>query len=480
MILELVMPRPPFWPPVAAMAVLALMPSSASAQRPYIAPTHQTVVSETEEAGRDVVEQVIYLHNRSTERVRVFSVTLSQCRNVRQRCGRSRMNIAIEPGHRRAIFRVNPANSIHAFSYFYTVDWRPDVAKAVTSVQPADIQEQSGERHSELTLDDFKRFAGRAVSLRAEPESLMLVPGEEARIESIRVLIVDAQGEMLGHTRWLQWAFPGDGPVEFHPDRLVARQPGRIAVRFRLADDARNLLGTPVKEIEVPVVVAYRVEANAPVFAGRAVDGETGRPLGCARVSLEDTLHNAASSGRTDAAGLFQLQAPAAGSYRVRFDVHGWAPVFGPMVVAAAEEWKESQYRVSFTEQVLTPRYLRATGDFEHAQPAAVRTEPITMRSAPGKATTTPIVTGVTLGGSESMPILGIISRVPAMTMWMQFVVDSAGRVDTASVVLPPEAPANARAGVMSVLPRVRFSPAREAGKATCELVRMQVNFSPR
>jgi hypothetical protein len=30
------------------------------------------------------------------------------------------------------------------------------------------------------------------------------------------------------------------------------------------------------------------------------------------------------------------------------------------------------------------------------------------------------------------------------------------------------------------VLPRVRFSPAREKGTPVCEMLRMQVNFSPR
>jgi hypothetical protein len=40
----------------------------------------------------------------------------------------------------------------------------------------------------------------------------------------------------------------------------------------------------------VPVVVAYRVDPNAPLFAGGVVDAETRVPLGCARVALEDSL----------------------------------------------------------------------------------------------------------------------------------------------------------------------------------------------
>jgi hypothetical protein len=44
----------------------------------------------------------------------------------------------------------------------------------------------------------------------------------------------------------------------------------------------------------------------------------------------------------------------------------------------------------------------------------------------------------------------------------------------------PVHGPMIAGAANETKLPRVRFTPAIEAGKATCELIRMQVNFSPR
>jgi hypothetical protein len=78
------------------------------------------------------------------------------------------------------------------------------------------------------------------------------------------------------------------------------------------------------------------------------------------------------------------------------------------------------------------------------------------------------------------MPILGIVGRAPAGTAWMQFVVDSSGHVAPASITLPGDTVATRLTSVTSMLPRVRFSPARENGQPVCELVRMQVNFANR
>ena len=61
-----------------------------------------------------------------------------------------------------------------------------------------------------------------------------------------------------------------------------------------------------------------------------------------------------------------------------------------------------------------------------------------------------------------------------------RFPVDSAGRVDKGSILMPAGTSANAKTSVAAVLPRIRFSPAREKGTAVCEMLRMQVNFSPR
>lgn len=236
---------------------------------------------------------------------------------------------------------------------------------------------------------------------------------------------------MLGRTRWLRWQVPYGAAMQFvPPDQLVARAPSRAVLRFRLADEAQGLVQRPVDELEVPVRVAYPVDPHAPTFAGVALDADRRTPL------------------------------------------------------AGADETKAHEYPVRFTEQLLAARAPADPDAFRHASPAAVAVVPLgtspRASGAKGPAAAAPVVRGVTLGGSESVPVLGILGRVPAGNTWAQFVVDSAGRVEPASISLPPGTDAAATTAVQSMLPRVRFSPPRAAGRATCEMLRMQVTFSAR
>ncbi len=477
-----------------ALALGVAACSAATTQRAFVAPSSETIISDTEVRQDNPPTHLIYVQNRSTVPVRVFSVSLSNCDNIKQPCGPKRANLRLDPGDRLLAIRVEPDNVYRAFSYHFGFSWQADssgsaalaalaaggdagAAQTLATTRRADSIRKAagGPRYNELTRNDFTVLAGRVVSMRAHPESLVIAPGEETSLERLQLLLVDDQGRVAGSTRWVEWSVPGLGVADFvPPDRIIGRRPGRMALRFRLANEARQTLRSEVMEVEVPVIVAFRFDPNAPTFAGRAVDADSKTPLACVSVALEDSAQNVVNSTRTDATGAFYLQAPHTGTYRVRVEMHGWMPAYGPNEVGAADEVKQSEYPVRFTEQLLVTRsqYAREVEEFQHAQPAAVTNE-IGARS-------TSLVQGVTLGGSESTPILGIIGRIPPMTTWMQFVVDSAGRVDKASILLPPGTSANAKASVASVLPRVRFSPAREKGTPVCEMLRMQVNFSPR
>lgn len=486
---------------LAGLAGLGLMPNGAAAQR-YVAPTRETVFSTTQESQGDAPVHLIYVENRSTVPVTVFSVSLSRCENVRQQCYPRPVRIRVQPGRRELATRVEPANRALGFTYFFGFGWNADSAGVaalatlasggntraqdqLASLRRADSLERTatGPHGTELTRDDFTALAGRALTLRAVPDSLLLVPGERASVDRIRVFVADSQGVALGRTRWLRWQVPYGPAVQFvPPEQLTARGPGRVVFRFQLAEEAQGLLRHPVAELEVPVRVAYPADPHAPTFAGVAVDADHATPLACADVGLEDSAGNVVTRARTDAAGAFRLPTPRPGTYRVRVETRGWAPVYGPTALAHADETPTQRVPVRFTEQLLTGRSRWTDADeFQHASPAAVATGPI---GAPwhavgtrAAAASTPVVSGVTLGGSESFPVLGIIGRVPVGTTWMQFVVDSAGRVDPASLLLPAGTPPTALASVRAMLPRVRFSPARAAGRATCEMQRMQVTF---
>ncbi|MDQ6926381.1 MAG: carboxypeptidase-like regulatory domain-containing protein [Candidatus Eremiobacteraeota bacterium] len=490
------MPLRTCFPVAVSLTALALTATPAAAQRQtYVAATNETVVSTTEERDMDPPAHLIFVDNRSTVPVVVFSVRLSGCENVKQQCYMRPVRIQIRPGRRELVTRVEPASSTQGFTYQFSFSWHADsssiaavaalaaggnsTARAqLASIRHADSLDRTaaGPHANELTRDDFAALGARAVTLRPAPDSLVLAPGERASLDRIRILVVDAQGVVLGRTRWLRWSVPNGRIVEYDPadQTMIARSPGRAVLRYRLADEAQQLLQHAVEELDVPVVVAYPVDPHAPTFAGTAVDADAHTPLACARVALSDSADNVVAESRTDRVGGFSLRAPRPGTYRVGVETQGWATVYGPSEPAAADARNTHEYPVRFTDRILTMRQPMDAAEFQHAYPASVTTPPFT---GSGRATSAPIVRAVTLGGSESAPVLGIVGRVPEGRAWMEFIVDSTGRVDPASVLLPSGTGAAALASVKSVLPRVRFAPARDGGRATCELLRMEVAF---
>ena len=474
--------------PVAAWLLVACAPPT---QHTYIAPSRETVVSTTEVHDANPPTHLIYVENHSTVPVIVFAIMLTDCENVRMQCGARQMNTRLDAGGRSQVARIQPENRERAMGYRFSFSWRADTSYGTSvltalaetgdssarvrlaAMQHADSlrRAEEGPHFNELTKSDFSMIAGRVARMNAYPESLVIAPGERTSIERIRVLLLDNAGSVLGQTRWFRYQI-GSGPVQFTPPvTLVGKRPGRTVIRFALADEAQKLLGAPVADLVYPVVVAYAPDPHAPTFEGLAVDADTKTPLACAAVALEDSAQNVVARSRTSEHGTFSLLSPRPGTYRVRVETPGWEPVFGPTELAKADEDRQHQYVVKFAERMLTPRYMRDPDEVEHARPVSMRMEASARKS---------IVSNVTLGGSEAMPILGIVGRAPVGTMWMQFVVDSTGQVDPKSITLPPGTDQRAVTSVTQVLPRVHFSPARDEGKPVCELLRMQVNFSNR
>jgi hypothetical protein len=486
------------------LATASVLAGCAAAQRAYTAPTFETVVSSTEERTGDPPSHLMYVENRSTVPVVVFSVSLTSCENVRDSCTPHPMNQRVGPGQKQLVLRVVPASTERGFSYRFAFSWRADssdvrAVSALASSGNAAAQQRLSDQqrgdsvrraaaaagYNELSRDDFAALRGRVAALRAVGDSLVLAPGQTAGVDDIRLVLVDSAGKVLGSTHWVRWRVPSTEAVQFLPPRqLIAREPGRIELTFALPDEAVQLIGHPVAETTVPVVVAFTAAPDAPIFQGFALDADSRTALGCASVALEDSAENVVARGRTDRTGLFTLTAPRAGSYRVRVETRGWAPAYGPLEPATSGEMKQGQMLVRFTEQLLRPRDVMDRARFEHAAPASVSmmTYGVTPGVAGRRGTTTvvPVVAGVTLGGSESAPVLGIISAAPAGRAWMQFIVDATGKVDTASVQLPADLNPAAAASAKAVLPRVRFTPAKAAGTPVCELQRMEVSFTKR
>lgn len=489
-----------------AVVAAALLTACASAtQQTYIAPNRYTIVSTTEERQADPPSHLIYIENHSTVPVTVFSVSLTGCENVKQSCSPRPTNIRVGPGQRQLAIRVEPRNSADGFGYHFGFSWNADSSAikalgALASSGNTRAQEQLGDiqradsidrlprqpHYNELSRTDFGMLASRARSLRLSPDSLLLAPGQRAKLSDVHILLLDSAGVVLGQTQWLRYQLSGSSAVTFAPPAtLEGNTPGRTAIRFRLAEEAQALLPRVADDdIELPVVVAFPTDPHAPTFEGIAVDADSKAPLGCARVSLADSSENIVASGRTDRAGTFVLRAPRAGTYAVHVEAFGWEPVSGPFEMAQPDEAKQHQYSVRFTDRLLSVG-VRGLDDTQHAYPVAVTAS--AFASAPGaKAKKTSsagpraIVQSVSLRGSETMPILNVVSNAPAGTSWIEFTVDSAGVVDASSIVYPAGTDQRAIGSVNLVLPHVKFSPAREDRRPTCELLRMQVNFTPR
>src|SRR4051812_14525001 len=491
-----------FLPSFAVLLTAAVAASCApAAQHTYIAPSYNTIVSTTEEHEADPPSHIIYVENHSTVPVRVFAFSLTDCENINVSCGVHQTNLQVRAGQRDIVVRVAPKNRSLSWHYRFAFSWHEDssgtnalnaLAQAgdstarvrLAAMQHADSlrRAETGPHYNELSKSDFTVLGPRIVAMRAYPDSLVIVPGERASIERIRLLLLDNQGTVLGQTRWVSWRI-GSGAVQFEPPMsLIARRPGRTTITFRLAPEAQQSLSTAINEVEYSVIAAYPTDPHAPVFTGLAVDADAKKPLACAAVALEDSAQNVVARERTGTTGAFVLAAPRPGTYRVRVEAPGWAPVYGPRELAKADEEIQHEYAVRFSEQMLTFRDTRIVDENVHARPTSLVTAPIDAagRSGRRKGAEQSLVSTVTLGGSEALPILGIVGRAPAGTSWMQFVVDSTGRVDPATITMPSDTSSRRLTSVTSMLPRVHFAPARDAGKPVCELLRMQVNFTAR
>jgi hypothetical protein len=493
-------PRVPQNGLIVTLAAL-LTGCAAATQHAYIAPTFDTIVSSTEVRSDNPPVHSLVVENRSTVPVIVFSASLTDCENVRDSCTPHPMNVHVGPGQKQIILRAMPTSTERGFSYRFHFSWRADSsdARALSALAASGnsdaqlrlVDQQRGDSvrraaaaagYVELSRDDYAALGSRVAALRAVSDSFVLAPGQTMRVDDIRLVLVDSAQRVLGSTHWIRWRVPPSDAVQFNvPKELVGREAGRAVLTFGLADEAQRLIGHSLGDIEVPVIVATTVEPDAPLFQGIALDADSRTPLGCAPVALEDSAEHVVARTRTDRTGMFSLTAPRAGSYRVRADARGWTPVYGPLQPVASGETKQFQLLVRFTEQLLGHRSYDDRARFQHAAPAAVSMA--TYGVMPGRRTTStsvPVISGVTLGGSESAPVLGIIGAAPAGRAWIQFVVDAGGKVDTSSVQLPPDVSPSAAASLKAVLPRVRFTPARAEGTPVCELQRMEVAFTKR
>lgn len=68
--------------------------------------------------------QELYLRNNTSWSLKVTDVTLSDCDNVKQACGKTPLDVVLEPFATRRMFVVEPADSKSSYSYGYVFDYQ--------------------------------------------------------------------------------------------------------------------------------------------------------------------------------------------------------------------------------------------------------------------------------------------------------------------------------------------------------------------
>lgn len=260
----------------SVLVTTIVLAACASSSKPaFVAANSQTVFASAEQAHGPNPAQVIYVENRSTVPIIVYSVTLRRCENVRQRCETpQRLSVRLPGGQRAPIQRVEPRLETSGFTYTYSFAWRPDSSGRVAALSVladqgveaareniAAIERADAARRAEvgghddwLSTASLGALGARAAAVRAEPDSIVMRVGEVVTLDRIRLIVLDSAGAILGRARFSFGYQPG--VVAFtRPDTLRAVAPGRVALELRVPLEAQVGRAVHLPPVLVSIVV---------------------------------------------------------------------------------------------------------------------------------------------------------------------------------------------------------------------------------
>jgi hypothetical protein len=181
------------------------------------------------------------------------------------------------------------------------------------------------------------------------------------------------------------------------------------------------------------------------IVGGVALEAKSRHPLGCLRVTLIDSANATVSRARTRRDGSFEFPAPAAGRYSLRF------AGFGVRAISTAPEFLSPASEVE-------RRFLL---DLLPADSVSMWEQPIDWALPPQ-----PVNNGVSAKYPSELRRSGVTGGV-----FMGFVVDSSGRIDSASAIALASTHRALTASVSRVLPEMRYLPARDLSGPVCAFV---------
>ena len=195
--------------------------------------------------------------------------------------------------------------------------------------------------------------------------------------------------------------------------------------------------------------------AQPPAQSGLARDARLGTPLPCLHVVLLDSAEHAVAHTVTDSAGTFVLVAPAAGVYRVGFEILGWERLLGPVDSLRDGEMRERVYPLTFGE---TPDSARTIAELRRGEGRGWRSAVVTAPDADIRYPTS-------------------VRQSGAGSVVAQYVVDPRGRVRSDSWRPIASTHPEYLAALRAHAPAMRYEPARLDGRPVCQLVRNHVQF---
>jgi hypothetical protein len=259
--------------------ILALLSACASGgtQHVYVAPTSETVYSGYEEM-QSRPGQVMYVENRSSVTIRVYSVTLRNCQNIKQTCEVRPVNIRVGPNGHEVILRVEPQDPEKAYNFSASYAWRADSApkaalgalstagdsqatRELAAIEQAQTQarHQVGGQDLNLTAGEIDSLGDRAASFRVIPPALVIRVGQQVPLDTLHVLLVGTDGQPLGRVWSFRYRLPGDGVANFvPPSSMIGARPGRTVLQLQLHADVLPEKPDLHQALEVPVVVVQK------------------------------------------------------------------------------------------------------------------------------------------------------------------------------------------------------------------------------
>jgi len=229
-------------------------------ERVYVAPTNDNVFSSEEESAGTIPVILIYVNNRSSVPITVYSASLRDCENVKQSCAPVRLNRKIRPGGREVILRVQAKNEFSGMRYRYTFGWRAD-SSSIVALQTlatagnaeaqarldANADARAAERRQvgagDIWLDDeaITTLGAKIAGIRAEPDSVMVREGRGFLLRDVRVMAIDSAGQLLGRvSSGVRWTMPGNTVLQTRADTIYGALAGRARIVFRFTTPARE------------------------------------------------------------------------------------------------------------------------------------------------------------------------------------------------------------------------------------------------